>query len=110
MGYTSFASTAADFAIFHAIMNGKNCHDVVSQSGAITHDDGSYELKFSLQKLAFENLQDSVSGWVYVFDKKSFTPIEGRAVECESGIAVVPIKKIKVYKRDLPKYIELVGN
>jgi hypothetical protein len=104
-----FASTTADFAIFHAIINGKNCHNVIAESGAVTHEDGSYELKFGLPRAALDNLPDSASGWVYVFDKKSFTPIEGRVVECESRRVAVPVKKIKVFKRDLPQYIEILG-
>jgi len=102
-----FASSSAEFAIFHAIINGKNVHDAISESGADQNKkDGSYKLKFGLPKGILDQLPDSACGWVYVFNKKDFKEIPDRYVEFESNIAVTPIKKIQVFKRDLPSDIE----
>ena len=105
-----FASPAADMAIFHAIFNGRNFPDkkYVFQSGAISHDNGSFDLKFTIPKEALGELPDSASGFVYVFDRRSFLQIPGRGAEYESTTSVKPIKKIKVFKKDLTSNIELI--
>lgn len=101
-----FASPAADYAIFHAIINSGNFPDgITSQSGANSDDDGSFELEFKLPKDALKTLPDSASGWVYVFKKEDFESIEGRPAEYKSHVAVRPVNKIKVMKRDLPSGI-----
>lgn len=102
-----FASPAVDFAIFHAIVNSKNFpQGTVAESGALSHDDGTFELGFKLSKESFNKLADSVTGCVYVFNKNDFTQIEGRPAEYKSNISIQPIKKITVLKRDLPDKIE----
>jgi hypothetical protein len=102
-----FASPAADFAIFHAIVNTRNFpQGIQSESGAINHDDGSFELKFALPKESLDSLADSAAGWVYVFDKNDFKNIEGRLAEVESQTKVRPINKIRVSKQDLPSNID----
>jgi hypothetical protein len=101
-----FASPAADFAIFHAIINSGNFPDgIISQSGAVSHDDDSFELRFKLPKGALAKLPDSASGWVYVFKKEDFSQIDGRPAEYKSHTSVQPIRKIRVLKRDLPSRI-----
>ena len=103
-----FASVAADYAIFRAILHDRNLPSGASfvfATGATAHKDGSFTLKFKAPKAALDALPDSTFGYVYVFDKKSFNQIPGRRVECESNVPVKPIKKIKVLKRDLPSNI-----
>lgn len=105
-----FASPSTDFAIFHAIVNGKNFPEgIVSSSGATSHDDGSYELKFALPKNSLSLLSDTATGWVYVFDKKNFVQVEGRSAEYVSRVAVQPLQKIRVAKRDLPANIGVLA-
>lgn len=102
-----FASPAADFAIFHAIITKQNFPQrLIAESGAITNDGVSFELKFGLPRGALEGLTDSASGFVYVFDKNKFTQIEGRPAEYISRVPVQPLQKIKVLKRDLPDGID----
>lgn len=106
-----FATPAVDLAIFNAVLKGKNKYSIaqshILESGADTHDDGSFDLKFSVPRLAWDTLLDSASGWVYVFDRHSFNPISDRPAEYESTEEVKPIKKIKVGKMDLPGNIEI---
>ncbi|KKS05226.1 MAG: hypothetical protein UU58_C0001G0086 [Candidatus Nomurabacteria bacterium GW2011_GWA2_41_25] len=104
-----FASPAVDFAIFHAIINSSNFPEgIVSQSGAISHDDGSFKLRFKLPRGVLAKLPDSAAGWVYVFKKEDFAQIKERPAEYKSQISVQPLRKIRVLKRDLPSGIGIL--
>lgn len=104
-----FASSLADYAIFMAIFNGRNIPGGARSSAGATHeDDGSFSLEFAVEQNAIDNLKDSASGFVYVFDKEKFTRRWDQSVEYVTHSAIKPTFKIKVSKQDLPQNIEVL--
>lgn len=103
-----FASDKADYAIFMAIVNKQNCpQGALSHAGSNTHEDGSIELVFGMSKATNEQLKDSASGFVYVFDKTGFVHRGKEWVEFMSYTPIKPLRKIRVTKQDLPEHIEI---
>lgn len=109
-----FASDKADFAIFMAIINIKNCpRGAYSRAGARSADEGSHVLDFGVSKETMEQLQDTASGWVYVFNKSDFAvhPADRKeGVEFIAHHKVAPVRKILVSIKDLPEGIEVFDN
>lgn len=101
-----FATSAADYAIFMAIINVTNCpegyHSSVGTSEKSRHPD---KLFFRAKSGTLERLNDNASGWVYVFERKFFTLRDQGGVEYVSYSAVKPIERVKVAKKDLPEGI-----
>ena len=97
------ASQVADYAIFMAVAAPLG-H---TRSGA-TVSDGVLGpmMDFGVSKSVMDSLIDETSGWVYVFNKKEFR--QRRPVEWICNEPVKPVFKIQVYKRDLPKNIEVL--
>ena len=107
-----FASSKADYAIFMAIVHKKNAPEGThSKAGATSFDDGSIRMKFGATQKTLDQLQESASGWVYVFDAKDFAPRPdhgARGVEYVSYKTVQPVQKILVHKADLPEEISVI--
>jgi len=101
-----FASDKAEYAIFMAIVNKRNCpRGSYTRSGAVISD-GVPHLHFDMSKDTAEQLQDSATGWVYVFNKSDFVPHPTKeGVEFVSYKAAAPVRKIRVAKPDLPEHI-----
>lgn len=105
-----FASPMAEYAIFMAIVSRKNCPlGSKSNTGTRTESDGTVHLEFGATQATLDQLQESATGWVYVFNKSEFRQREGGAAEYMSHAAVRPINKIKVAKRDLPTNIRIIA-
>ncbi|HEV8666525.1 MAG TPA: hypothetical protein VN665_01595 [Candidatus Paceibacterota bacterium] len=105
-----FASSKADYAIFMAIINLRNCpRGARSNSGASFDEHGEATLRFGATKDTLDQLTDSAEGWVYVFDKNKFKPKEKDTVEFVTHEPIIPLQKIKVTKADLPKNIEVTA-
>ena len=104
-----FASNVADYAIFMAIFNKRNCPQGSSTSaGAKTDEEhGLIEMRFAATRDTLDQLKDDAAGWVYVFNKTDFTRRLRGGVEYVSDGPVTPIKKIQVSTRDLPKNIAI---
>lgn len=100
-----FASRYVDYAIFMAIINEMNCPKGY-WSGA-----GTVEgvLKFNATQETLNQLYDSASGLVYVFNINDFEKRDNEGVEFVSYQTVIPIQKILVSRVDLPPKIELRG-
>jgi hypothetical protein len=103
-----FASSLADYAIFMAIINKKNCPDGLhSSSGMSRFDDGSYRLCLRATQQTLDQLIDTAEGWVHVLERSSFTQRADNDIEFACYVPVVPIRKIRVGKGDMPDYIEV---
>lgn len=91
-----------------AIVNKYNCPRGSRSRSGTTNNDGVIELNFGMTKETSEQLQDAASGWVYVFDKNQFASHPTKAgVEFVSYGNVVPLRKIRVSRRDLPSNIDI---
>lgn len=99
-----FAISKADYAIFLAIVNKHNCPKGSRSSAGMR--DGN--LKFKATEETLSQLQDSASGYVYVFNNDQFSQRREGGVEFVSFQNVTPIEKIKVTKMDLPEQIEII--
>jgi hypothetical protein len=104
-----FASNKAEYAIFMAIVNRSNFpQGFHSRSGAIQSDGSLPVLDFAISKETLNQLQDSSSGWVYVFNKTDFAPHQTKeGIEFVAHTLVTPVRKIHVSKQDLPKDIQI---
>lgn len=102
-----FASNLVEFAIFMAIMNRHNYSSGTISAGTRGDGMGKIELEFAVTRDIWDELKDTASGWVYVFNKSDFTPRTEKNAEFVSHESVVPVKKIKVSKRDLPANIAI---
>ncbi len=105
-----FASDRADFAIFFAIINRKNCPEKGAwlRAGADFDEKGIAVPKFETTQETLNQIQDNASGWVYVFKKEDFNQRPDGGVEYTSKKPVEPFKKVKVFKRDLPENVEII--
>lgn len=97
-----FASSNADYAIFMAIINERNCpegfHGHAGYSGK--------DVKLSATKETLEQLKNDAYGFVHVFDRGFFSSRDGNDVEFVSFRSVRPIEVIRVIKQDLPANIK----
>lgn len=97
-----FASTSADFAVFFAILNPKNCplgrHAEVA---SFSFKDGTYDLRFKASEATLSQLSADSFGYVYVFDKAAFVEREPGGLEYTNRNPVKPLEKIKVTKTDI---------
>lgn len=94
-----FASGFSDIAIFMSIFNKKNA-PLGSRSGFSS--DGEGNLDFRVTEDTLNQINDSSSGFVYVFNKDDFE--QRNPSEFVSKKEVRPIKVIKVFKEDLPNF------
>lgn len=94
-----FASSIVDYAIFMAIVNKTNCPDGY-RAQASTH---AGSITFRAEEKALNQLKDTSSGFVYVFDKNNFKRREVGSFEYVSSSQVKPLERIRVTKDDLPK-------
>jgi hypothetical protein len=99
-----FASSKAEYAIFMAIINSKNCPKGRRSLVGVW----SGKLKFKVTEDTLLQLDESASGWVYIFDKNYFSQRQEGGVQYISLEKVKPIEKIKVTKEDLPDKIEII--
>jgi hypothetical protein len=100
-----FASSFAEYAIFMAIITEENCpHGYWSGAGL-----GESLLTFKATEKTLEQLNESSSGWVYVFNKNDFTERDPEGFEYVSHTEVIPVTQIHVSKQDLPENIEMVA-
>lgn len=94
------ASQVADMAIFVAVAgqlgNIRFGADEVGERLAIDYGISSTDA---------EKLNDETNGFVYVFDRKDF--IQRRPAEWLSTKSVKPVRKIQVFRRDLPRDIKI---
>ncbi len=98
-----FTSSVAEYAIFMAVINKTNCPKGY-HSSAGSH---SGVMKYSATEDTLSQLQNSASGWVYVFDRDLFEQRKEDGVEYVSFKMATPIEKLKVSKEDLPDNIEI---
>ena len=104
------ASPDADYAIFMAIFNKKNCPNVTrTQVDIVANDEESerHRLVFSATSETMANLRDDASGWAYVFKREDFPYQKGKS-EYRSHVHVAALEKILVKKEDLPEPIEIL--
>ncbi len=108
-GPAVYASSSADYAVFMAIINKRNCPNGVHSTFGMHRDaDGSYHLRFWATQDTLDQLKDSASGFVYVLGKEKFSKRDERSTEFFSHEPVRPLHKMKVTKRDLPRPIFLI--
>ena len=108
-----FGSTVAETAIFYAIMKAKNF-----KHGSVSSKEGSHadsDIKtttshYAVLKEDYEQMRDDASGYVYIFNKKDFTPRGEMATEHLRQDPVRPLRRIEVTRADLPKNIELLDS
>ena len=98
------ASQFADYAIFMAVAAqlGRTKSGVTE---TITDTQHTVALEFGMSQNAADHLTDDTNGLVYVLDKSGF--IQRRKAEWICPKAVKPVMKIRVFKRDLPKNIDI---
>lgn len=102
-----FASDRADYAIFMALINKKNCPKGFKSAAASRISNGEVSLTLKATQSTLDQLDDSAEGYVYVFDKSLFEQ-RPRKTEFISTVPVNYIEKIKVTKIDLPSNIEII--
>lgn len=93
-----FASSVVDYAIFMAIINKTNCPKGYRASSRTT----AGVTTFKTDKKTLDQLKDTSSGWVYVFDKNKFSKRKDGGVEYSSSVKLTPIESVRVLKEDLP--------
>jgi hypothetical protein len=103
-----FASSAADYAIFMAIIHKKNCPQGYYSSAGQSEKDGISYLRLRATEKTLRQLDDAVYGWVYIFRKDQFTPREEGGIEYVCTHRIAPLKRVRVTKRDLSETIELL--
>lgn len=96
-----FASVSADIAIFMSVINELNIPGRL-RSGFGSDSNG--KIHFKATKETIEQLHNA-TGYVYVFDKKKFTPRS--PTESLSYESVIPDDVVMVTEKDLPKNIEI---
>lgn len=102
-----FASSVAEYAIFMAIINKKNCPKGSHASVGIFTTNKSVTFKYKASQLALDQIDEQSAGWVYIFNKSDFVENRRGGIEYVRHTSLVPVEKIKVMTRDLPKPIEL---
>ncbi|MEX0918148.1 MAG: hypothetical protein WDZ93_03255 [Candidatus Paceibacterota bacterium] len=98
-----FASGYVEYAIFMAIITEENC-PAGYWSGAGTTDG---VLKFNATQQTLDQLEDTASGWVYVFERKDFEKRDDVGLEFVTYEAVTPVQRIQVAREDLPSEIAI---
>ncbi len=98
-----FTSSAAEYAIFMAIINKTNCPQGYRSGSGTTNGETTYRAT----QETLNQLKEDSSGWVYVFNKDEFDNRKG-GVEYTSFTSVKPVERIRVSKKDLPQSIELI--
>ncbi len=96
-----FASPFSDYAIFMAIINKKNCSKGYFSGCSFRNG----VLTFRATKHTLDQLSDTSSGYVYIFNKTDFQERNGS--EWVSYEKVKPIEKIEVNRTDLKMSIEI---
>lgn len=100
-----FASSKAEYAIFMGIINKENCpKGRESRVGEYGED-----IRFMATKDTLSQIEDTTSGWVYVFNKSDFSQRYENGIVYTSALNAKPIDKIQVTKKDLPDNIEIIG-
>lgn len=98
------ATTYADFAIFRALINGRDLTgESYSEFG--TREDGT--LFFRTTRNLLENAQ-AKKGLVYVFNRSRFSPLEDGGSEMRSTNEEIPMESVEVTFGDLPSNIEII--
>lgn len=101
-----FASDLVDYAVFMAIINKRNFPGGIrSRVSRYGHEDGSHEYAYYVPAGALERLDESATGWVYVYAKEQFNPYK-KPGEFISEVPVTAVRKVLVHRRDLPIHIE----
>jgi hypothetical protein len=103
------ATPYLEFAIFRALVNGKNAPGMRSGVG---FKNGNKEFRISSEKV-FDSLKDK-KGFVYVFDKKDFKPYSRNGNPHEGNMEwrayekVKPLKIIGVNFSDIKPFMNLI--
>ncbi len=104
-----FGSPSAEYAIFMAIVSKKNCPGGFhSKTSWFEKKDGGIGIRYFATKDTLEQIQEGAEGTVYVLDRKDFTRRGEKSVEYANPSRAIPLRKIKVHKRDLPDHIEIL--
>jgi hypothetical protein len=104
-----FASSIAEYAIFRAIVNARNCPDRPKSGVSVkTNILIGPTLTYWIAPATLAQVRDDAYGFVYVFDKKDFKRKDRGSVEYISLTSVKPVEKIRVTKADLPENIKLI--
>ena len=106
-----FAATAVDYAIFMAVFSKKNCPLGLHTSVASwSSSNGVYSINFKASPGTMSQIDDSSSGWLYIFDKKDFHEREPAALEYISRKAVKPIERVAVHMKDIAGAVEVTDD
>lgn len=104
-----FASSIAEYAVFMAIVNSRNCPKGC-RSG-VSVNSGPFrktEIAFTATKETLSQLRDDAHGYVYVFKRADFKKREDGGEEFVSHEHVAPVERVRVSRRDLPEKIEFI--
>lgn len=100
-----FASPFVDYAIFMALINEANCPHGYHSGSELK--DGV--LTFRATRDSLDQLNDAVTGYVYLFDKSDF--VERNESEWVSHKKVKPVSMIQIHLSDfLPKLTQLLNS
>ena len=99
------ASPYFEIALFRAVVNNKNTPD--GHSSGFGYDEKTKKIELRMSENTFKQLQNKV-GYVYVLDKKYFSPRDPnrpKMMEWRATGRVKPIQIVKVAFQDLSKDI-----
>jgi hypothetical protein len=106
-----FASSNVDYAVLMALVNKKNCpkgfYSHVSKFGKSKED---ALLKLSMSRKTLEQLTEESTGYIYVFDRKGFSPRDITEIEFVSNVSVKPREIIKIKKSDLLQEVQILDD